>query len=165
MHALFVAAITGVICLTLWTTGGGSRQPRTCVVNRDLLEPFTTEQGLLNAGMFVPVGLLGVLATRRVLGPLVAGFLLTLTIETLQGALSFLGRGCDTSDLQMNSLGVGVGVICGWLVSHLETRGGKFREPMKRSNTVAATGVFVALVATWFAFITPQSVSHTLAQR
>lgn len=37
-----------------------------CVLNRNYSEPFATEQGLLNVAMFLPIGLFGVLALRRV---------------------------------------------------------------------------------------------------
>ncbi|NBM17665.1 VanZ family protein [Streptomyces sp. GC420] len=127
-----------------------------------MLEPLTTEQGILNAGMFAPVGLLATLATRRAVGPLVGGFLLTSTIETFQGIFTFLGRGCDTSDLEMNFLGTAAGVTCGWLIVHFEDRGRKFWNPLERRNGIAAVASFAFLSVAWITLITPEKVDHTV---
>ncbi|MFD7121847.1 VanZ family protein [Streptomyces sp. NPDC059922] len=162
MHALLAGAVAAVISLTLWSTASPAQKPRICVINGDLLEPFSTDQGILNAGLFFPVGLLGVLATRQVLGTLIGGVLLTLTIETLQGALTFLGRGCDTSDLQMNSLGVLLGVLLGWIISYFEKRDVKMWRPASPRNSLVGICILSVISITWFAFITPQRVSRTV---
>ncbi|WP_188271424.1 MULTISPECIES: VanZ family protein [unclassified Streptomyces] len=164
LHALLAAAVTAVVSLTLWSTGSPVDQTRSCVVNRDLIEPFTTSQGLLNAGLFVPVGLLGVLATRNIAGTLIGGALLTLTIETLQGSLTFLGRGCDTSDLQMNSLGVAAGVLLGWLTVKLDHPGSPPFWTWGNRKLAAIWAIStVALGSTWIAFIHPEVVAYTVA--
>ncbi|MFB7275442.1 VanZ family protein [Streptomyces sp. NPDC056244] len=162
VHALLAGAVTAVISLTLWSTASPAQKPRMCVINGDLFEPFGTSQGILNAGLFLPVGFLGVLATRQVLGTLIGGVLLTLSIETLQGALTFLGRGCDTSDLQMNSLGVLFGTLLGCAIGWFEKRDVKLWKPVAFRNTVVAIVVLSAISLTWLAFITPQRVSHTV---
>ncbi|MFE0650749.1 VanZ family protein [Streptomyces sp. NPDC059534] len=163
LRGLFAAAVTAVVSLTLWTTGSPDQQARTCVVNRDLVEPFTTDQGLLNACLFMPIGLLGVLATRHVLGTLIGGVLLTVSIETLQAVLTFLGRGCDTSDLLMNTLGVVAGALCGWAVSSFDRPPAVvLRRPLVAGNRIAALGTSLALAGTWFLFITPEVVSYTV---
>ncbi|MFB7309930.1 VanZ family protein [Streptomyces sp. NPDC056192] len=162
MHGLLTAAVTSVICLTLWTTGSPVSKPMMCVINRDLLEPFTTTQGLLNAGMFAPVGLLGVLATKKVSETLIGGVLLTLSIETLQGAFSFLGRGCDTSDLLMNSIGVIIGALLGWVIDYATKRPAASWGSIRRSISLLALGMCVAMTATWVGLFSLQTVSRTI---
>ncbi|MEU7023827.1 VanZ family protein [Streptomyces sp. NPDC046203] len=161
-RGLFAAAVTAVLSLTLWTTGSPVELSLTCTINRDLVEPFTTEQGLLNAGLFVPVGFLGVLAHRKVLGVMAFGVLLTATIETLQAVLPFLGRGCDTSDLIMNSLGGIAGALAGWLITLLERPRGSFLHRWEARSTYAASAA-LALMALAFGFvIEPDVVDRTL---
>ncbi|MFJ3901794.1 VanZ family protein [Streptomyces sp. NPDC090025] len=169
LHALLAAAVTGVVALTLWTTGSPTEQSRVCVVNADLLEPLGTTQGLLNAGMFVPIGLLGVLATRNIAATVLGGLLLTAAIETAQGALTFLGRGCDTSDLQMNALGVLAGAALGWGVAVLDARGpggsrtdGAWHRATRRSIGWSLSSA-VFLGAVWVVFIHPEKVEYTVA--
>ncbi|MFI1815220.1 VanZ family protein [Streptomyces sp. NPDC020422] len=162
LKGLFAASVTAVVSLTLWSTGSPVQQPRTCVVNRDLIEPFTTDQGLLNAGLFLPVGLLGALATRKIVGTIAFGVLLTSSIETLQGALTFLGRGCDTSDVLMNSLGVVTGALVGWAVTALEVPRAGFLHPWRARSAYAAVSAVAGLVLVWGLAIEPQAVDHTL---
>ncbi|MFB9437150.1 VanZ family protein [Streptomyces showdoensis] len=162
LKGLFGASVAAVTSLTLWSTGSPVHQPRMCVVNRDLIEPFTTDQSLLNAGLFLPVGLLGVLATRKVLGTLAFGILLTFSIETLQGSLTFLGRGCDSSDLLMNSLGVVVGACVGWGITALERPRAGFLHVWRTRNTWAAVSLVAGLALVWGLAIEPQVVDRTL---
>ncbi|MEV7278383.1 VanZ family protein [Streptomyces sp. NPDC093111] len=162
LKGLFAASVTAVVSLTLWSTGSPVHQPRMCVVNRDLVEPFTTDQGLLNAGLFLPVGLLGVLATRKVLGSVAFGVLLTFSIETLQGSLTFLGRGCDSSDLVMNSLGVVTGALAGWAVTAFERPRAGLLHPWRARSTYAAMSTVAALALVWGVAIEPQVVDRTL---
>ncbi|MFI8826356.1 VanZ family protein [Streptomyces sp. NPDC053431] len=162
LKGLFGASVTAVVSLTLWSTGSPIRQPRVCVVNRDLVEPFTTDQGLLNAGLFLPIGLLGALATRKVVGTIAFGIVLTLAIETLQGSLTFLGRGCDTSDLLMNSLGVAVGALAGWLITTFEKPRANFLHPWRARSAYAAVSTVAGLALVWGLAIEPQPVDQTL---
>ncbi|MDV9186881.1 VanZ family protein [Streptomyces sp. SR27] len=163
MHALLAAAITAVVSLTLWSTGSPVAKSRVCVINSDIFEPFATLQGLLNAGMFMPIGILGVMATRNVATTLVGGFLLTAGIETAQGALTFLGRGCDTSDLQMNTLGVITGSAIGWLAVKTDSHG-SVRWNVATRRIVAVWATSAALLAgIWVTFINPENVSFTVA--
>ncbi|MGW5128978.1 VanZ family protein [Streptomyces sp. NPDC004069] len=115
--AAWCASVTGIIFLTLWSTGGtvGSGS---CVINRSILEPFTEEQGLLDAGMLLPVGALGALTTRRLLLPWLAGTALSAVIETIQGAMPSIGRACDTSDFLTNSAGTLVGGVAALSILH-----------------------------------------------
>ncbi|MFG3343434.1 VanZ family protein [Streptomyces sp. NPDC048018] len=162
LKGLFGASVTAVVSLTLWSTGSPIQQPRVCVVNRDLIEPFTTDQGLLNAGLFLPVGLLGALATRKIIGTIAFGIVLTFAIETLQGALPFLGRGCDTSDLQMNSLGEAVGALLGWLITTVEKPRAAFLHPWRARSVHTAVSAVAAFGLIWGLAVEPQPVDRTL---
>ncbi|MFJ9808958.1 VanZ family protein [Streptomyces sp. NPDC101158] len=162
LKGLFAASVTAVVSLTLWSTGSPIQQPRVCVGNRDLIEPFTTDQGLLNAGLFLPIGLLGALATRKIAGTIAFGVVLTFAIETLQGALTFLGLGCDTSDLQMNSLGVAIGALAGWLITTFEKPRTSFLHPWRARSAYTAVSAVAALGLVWGLAIEPQAVDQTL---
>ena len=88
------------------------------------LIPFSDEthwlgvQRVLNAVMFAPFGfLLPVLwcKCRKWKVTVLAGFLLSLTIEVLQ---MFCFRATDVDDLLMNTLGAGFGYFAAWLFFH-----------------------------------------------
>lgn len=100
---LWGACTTATLALTLWSTSDGG-EAASCTVNLDVFEPFRQTQGLLNFGMLMPFGLLGVLATGRPVLTAGLGLLLPAAIETVQ-ALAPIGRACDTSDLVSNGLG------------------------------------------------------------
>ncbi len=99
--SLWAASVVSIGSLTFWIDGGEALA--TCMVNKDVLEPFTTVQGLLNVAMLLPFGLLGVLATRRL--PLMAALsiLFPALIEIAQAVVPFVSRLCDTSDLVANT--------------------------------------------------------------
>ncbi|MFR9673564.1 VanZ family protein [Streptomyces sp. TR02-1] len=159
LFGLWIASILAVLLLTLWTTGGGGG-PIVCTINKSVWEPFSTVQGRLNAGMFVPFGLIGVMATRRVLPVALLGIVLTAGIETFQSVLPFVGRLCDTSDLVANSAGALCGVALGALVNGL---GKEQEEPafLTTSRTLAVSGVALAvLVGTWGLWMTPNVVDR-----
>ena len=90
------------------------------------LIPFSDETGwlgvqrVLNAVMFAPFGfLLPVLwcKCRKWKVTVLAGFLLSLTIEVLQ---MFCFRATDVDDLIMNTLGAGFGYFAAWLFFHIK---------------------------------------------
>lgn len=156
--ATWAASIAGVLILTLWSTGE-SRGPAECFIDADLRDSFGTEQGLLNLAMFIPTGILGVLATRRFLPAAVVGLALTATVETLQGAFPHLGRACDTSDLIANSCGALFGAAAGWALVKVDTRN---TEPWKFRRRPALIGisVFAACLGTgWVTNITLQPIT------
>ncbi|MFD8739984.1 VanZ family protein [Streptomyces sp. NPDC059618] len=158
VSAAWAASIAGVLALTLWSTGG-SRGPGECVIDADLHDSFGTEQGLLNLAMFIPAGVLGVLATRRFLPAVLTGLALTGTIETLQGAFPALGRACDTGDLLANSCGALLGAVVGWALVRIDTRN---PEPWHFRRRPALTGVAVLAVCLgtlWGTRITPRSIT------
>ncbi|MEW1753018.1 VanZ family protein [Streptomyces angustmyceticus] len=138
--ALWCTSMLSVSFLTLWTTGGSQGSGR-CVVNLKFLEPFGTEQGLLNCLMFAPVGFLGVLVTRRLFPAFAISMGLSVAIETAQGALPAIGRACDTSDLLANS----VGGLLGALIAFLITRARPGELTAWRLNAPRA-------IVTWVAF-------------
>ncbi|GAA2807343.1 hypothetical protein GCM10010441_35170 [Kitasatospora paracochleata] len=160
--AVWVASAVGAVCLTMWSTGGTGGVGR-CVVNLSLFEPFHEVQGRLNLAMFVPLGFLGALVTRRMVPAAAAGVILSAGIETIQGAFPVLGRACDTSDLVANSSGAVIGAIAGWLVVRI---GSGKRPPMalgSRVTVVAPVVVAVLLGTTWATSIVPTTVAATSA--
>ena len=159
---LWTASVVGVLCLTLWSSGG-SHVAGNCTVNLSLLEPFTTEQGLLNVAMFVPMGLAGALVTRRVLPAAAAGMALSAVIETLQGAVPAIGRACDTSDLMANSAGALAGAVCGRFVIGFVARGVAPWTFRTRPTAIATVACAVTLAVVWIQFIQPDEVAATQA--
>ncbi|MCG3040330.1 VanZ family protein [Streptomyces sp. S1A] len=162
LHALWAASAVSVVALTLWTTHG-SGMSGVCTVNRDVLEPFRTVQGRLNAGLFVPFGLLGTLATRRPVVVLALGLLTSAAVETVQGAAPFVARLCDTSDLVANAAGAAAGVAAGALLV-----AGRSRETALPARTgrraLAATGVGAVLLGgVWLLWMSPTAVEHTVS--
>jgi hypothetical protein len=156
--ATWPASIAGVLALTLWTTGE-SHGPGECVIDADLADSFGSEEGLLNLALFIPTGLLGVMATRRFLPAALVGAALTTTIETLQGAFPNLGRACDTGDLIANSSGVLLGAAAGWALIRRErhqTQPWHFRQ---RPVPLSVTALAACLGTLWAAAITPRTIA------
>ncbi|MFE1962970.1 VanZ family protein [Streptomyces sp. NPDC059479] len=162
IYAFWISSAVSLVALTMWTTGGGTGFSE-CVINKDVMEPFRTTQGRLNAGMFVPFGLLGVMATRRPAVTLGFGLLLSAGIETVQGTTSLVGRLCDTSDLVANSAGVVVGVLIGAVLNSLD----KDQQPLSSRSTrgaVVAVGLGAVLLGgTWGLFVSPRVVERTVS--
>ncbi|MEU7160369.1 VanZ family protein [Streptomyces chrestomyceticus] len=154
--SLWAASIMATASLTLWTDAG---EPlATCTVNKDVLEPFTTVQGLLNVAMLLPFGLLGVLATRRL--PLMAALsiLFPALIETAQAVVPFVSRLCDTSDLVANITGALAGTGVGYAANRL-TRTPPAATAWRHYAACGAGALAVAGVAA--GFITPVVAART----
>ncbi len=116
-----------------------------CTINKDLWEPLVTEQGVLNAVLFVPLGFFGVLATRRAMPVVAAGVLGSMLIEVGQSLVPSMGGACDSGDVQMNSLGTVLGVACGWAAGR--AKGVSLTADARRTGVIAAgTGLVTALV-------------------
>ncbi|MFG2400342.1 VanZ family protein [Streptomyces lydicus] len=160
--ALWCTSIVSVLFLTLWTNGG-TQGAGTCVVNMTLLEPFGTEQGLLNSLMFMPVGFMGVFVTRRMVPAFACGVALSALIETAQGALPAIGRACDTSDFVSNSAGSMLGALIAFvLVRVRQSDLSPWR--VRRSSAVTTCVAFTVLLgAVWITSIQPHSVKATEA--
>ncbi|MGW6741324.1 VanZ family protein [Streptomyces sp. NPDC055025] len=150
------------MALTMWTTGGETGISE-CVVNGDVMEPFRTIQGRLNAGMFVPFGLFGVMATRRPAVTLGLGLLLSAGIETVQGTASIVGRLCDTSDLVANSAGLAVGVLIGAALNGLDKDQQPLSSRSARGAMVAVGLGAVVLGGAWGLFVSPRVVERTVS--
>ncbi|MFF8368609.1 VanZ family protein [Streptomyces lydicus] len=160
--ALWYTSMASVLFLTLWTNGG-TQGAGTCVVNLTLLEPFGTEQGLLNCLMFAPVGFMGVLVTRRVVPAFMCGVALSALIETAQGALPAIGRACDTSDLVSNSTGSVLGAFAAFILVRFQ-KSDLTPWRMRRSPAVITCVGFTVLLGTvWITSIQPHSVKATEA--
>ncbi|MEE4423642.1 VanZ family protein [Streptomyces bugieae] len=160
--ALWCTSVASVLFLTLWTTGG-TQGSGTCVVNLKLLEPFNTEQGLLNCLMFTPVGFMGAFVTRKVIPAVACGVALSVVIETAQGALPAIGRACDTSDLVSNSAGSLLGAVIAFLLVRVR-RSDLTPWRLGRSPAVITCVTFSAIIgAVWATSIQPHSVRATEA--
>ncbi|MGW9499014.1 VanZ family protein [Streptomyces prasinus] len=162
IYALWISATTSLVVLTTWTTGTVS-DSAVCVINKDFLEPFHGTQGILNAGMFVPFGLLGVTATRRPALVALLGVLLSAAIETVQGSASVVGRLCDTSDLLANSTGVLAGTALGMILTLFDADKGKqLASRTARIMMLVSCITVAAITATWIFRISPQVVERTV---
>jgi hypothetical protein len=122
-------------------SGDGGALTRRCVVNHDLVEPFHTDQGLLNLVLLVPVGFFAVLAVRSIAPVAALVVLLPVATELLQSLVPAIGRLCDTSDVEMNVLGGALGAAACRLL--LRTA----HQPLPRPDAGARTTGKVAAVA------------------
>ncbi|UQA95524.1 VanZ family protein [Streptomyces halobius] len=160
------ASVGAEFALTLLLPSGGefSGPSSICIINRDIAEPFATQQGLLNLLLFLPIGFFGLMALRALLPVLVGSVLLSLATELLQTLLPGVSRGCDSSDLQMNSLGGIVGALASWGILHLtKCRVAPARTHARGSAIAAGVALLVAGVVCT-AWVTLISVDATSLQ-
>ncbi|MFJ4011241.1 VanZ family protein [Streptomyces sp. NPDC090026] len=129
-----------------------------CTINKDLWEPMVTEQGVLNAALFVPLGFFGVLATRRVVPVVAAGAVGSMLIEVGQSLIPWTGGACDSGDVQMNSLGTVLGAACGWMVGR--AKGASLTAGARRTGRNTA-GAVLATALIFGLFVQPQVVDGT----
>lgn len=159
------AAVAAEVSLTLFLSGGrGNSSTGKCVVNHNFAEPFATTQGLLNLALFVPIGIFGVLASRRLLPVLAGAIGLTVATEFLQTFLPGVSRGCDSSDLQMNALGAVAGSLATFFILRASRHTVK---PAGAAVKPTAIGVLAALLPAaivWNLWITPVHVDATSLQ-
>lgn len=112
------AAAVGVLVATLYPTGRVVEV--VCVLGRD--GTLTGPEPLANVALFVPIGLLVGLATRRpVLGAL-TGAALTIAIELVQALVPAIGRSCAMDDALANALGATLGAVLAGVVRLLPRR-------------------------------------------
>ncbi|MGW2843755.1 VanZ family protein [Streptomyces sp. NPDC001274] len=158
--AAFVLFMVMALGVTVFLPGGGAASG-TCTVNRDFTEPFKTEQGLLNAAMCVPLGLSSILAFRRLLPVVVYGVLTPVVVELAQATLPWIGRTCDSSDAEMNVIGVllGAGLGCA-LLGLRGSRIDPWRQGVKRT-AVIGVGTLTICACVWNFAITPIAVDAT----
>ncbi|KDN81972.1 VanZ family protein [Kitasatospora cheerisanensis] len=119
---LLAVVLAGELVATLCPTGPGGAQDPSCAWGADLGFTLNAEQGQLNLLMYVPIGLLGVLAFGRPATVAVGVLALTGVTETVQGLLPFIGRACDGGDLAANTLGGLAGVLLGCAVRLVQRR-------------------------------------------
>ncbi|OKJ16045.1 VanZ family protein [Kitasatospora sp. CB01950] len=145
---LLGAALAGELTATLFPTGPGGGPDPSCTWGADLSFTLHATQGQLNLLMYVPIGLLAVLAFGRPALVAVSVLALTGVTETVQGLLPWIGRACDSGDLAANALGGLLGVLLGCLARLAQRRRVRpaGRELMAGGAVVAALGVPVLLV-------------------
>ncbi|MFD6553879.1 VanZ family protein [Streptomyces sp. NPDC058398] len=118
-HSLWWLALTfcltGVLGVTLALRGGETGRAE-CVINHEITEPLYATQGLWNLAMFVPLGLFGVLALRRLLPVLLGVLALPCLIELAQALAPLVSGICDSADVEMNAGGGLLGVALGLAV-------------------------------------------------
>lgn len=165
--AAFVGAVSTELALTLFLPSGGpagSGGTGACIINRNFAEPFATEQGLLNILLFLPIGFFGVMAFRTLLPVLAGSVLLTIATELLQTLVPGISRGCDSSDVEMNTLGAVVGLLLAWALLHLTGRHVNAPKAHAGPTTIGAGIGLGCAAVVWLAWITPTAVDATSLQ-
>ncbi|MCX5401328.1 VanZ family protein [Streptomyces sp. NBC_00102] len=104
------------------------------------MDVLSVGEARLNTLLFVPLGLFTVMAYRRPLAAVVAGFLGSVTIEAAQLAIND-GRQCDLLDVYANTTGTVVGVALGCLLLLLLKR--RPLPTTRRELLWAATGLIL----------------------
>lgn len=117
--ALAALAVLAVVPLTLTPD---TASPATFCTVQLAWPTLGGVEGLANIAMLVPVACFGTVATRRPIAVLAATTGLSATIELVQALLPALGRACDTSDWEMNTIGAAVGVLLAVLVGAVAAR-------------------------------------------
>ncbi|MFF4180763.1 VanZ family protein [Streptomyces sp. NPDC001750] len=114
--------------------------------------------------MFVPIGFFGVLAVRRMLPVFLGGSLLSVVTELCQALAPWAGRSCDSSDVQMNVLGAGLGTLAAW-ASVRATRGELLpaQAVLKPMAVIFGNGLLACAVV-WKLWITPLALDSTSLQ-
>lgn len=116
---LAAVAAAGVLVATLYPTGRVVEV--VCVLGRD--GTLAGPEPLANVALFVPIGLLvGVASRRPVLGAL-AGVVLTVAIELVQALVPAIGRSCAMDDAIANAVGAALGAVLAVIALQLPRRG------------------------------------------
>lgn len=158
------ALVAAEVSVTLAMPNGGYPS-RTCVIDRDVFAPLLTQEGLLNLLMFLPIGAVGVCATRSLV-PVVAGCAaLSMLTELTQAVVPGVGRDCDSGDFTMNV----AGAIAGATVAYALLRKPGSAFPPERYwrpasyGFVAVTAVAAIVGATCVRFLSMDSTSIQFA--
>ncbi|MER5276210.1 VanZ family protein [Streptomyces sp. NPDC002809] len=161
--AAFIFCLAIAIGVTVFIPGGGGAS-HVCTVNKDIGEPFRTEQGLLNAAMCVPLGLFSVLAFRRIPPIIACGVMAPAVVELSQATIPWISRNCDSSDAQMNTIGVFLGAGMGYAV--LKMQGSEIAPWNHGAKPLIVTSICALTVCTfvWNLAITPIAVDSTSLQ-
>ncbi|WP_073817120.1 VanZ family protein [Kitasatospora sp. CB01950] len=103
-------SLAGVLAATLYPTGGARSASRMCLYSRDFATAFSTQQGLMNVALFVPLAFFAAHATRRPALVLAGCVGWSAVTETVQSLTPGIGRACDSGDFVANSAGALLGV-------------------------------------------------------
>lgn len=147
LSVLFAISVSAVLAITATPNAiRGQFLGSTCSASLNVQEMLSS-QGILNATLFVPPTLFGVLLFGYPLSSFSAALLLSVSIELLQFSFPSIGRSCDLIDVSMNSLGALAGTILGLAASkhirHL-TKNNLARQDRKRGDFLASTIMVVA---------------------
>ncbi|MEU2158496.1 VanZ family protein [Streptomyces sp. NPDC019396] len=158
---LTAASAVPVLGATLFFPGRQTgASARWCTINKQLLEPMVTDQGVLNAVLFVPFAFFGVLATRRPVPVAVAGAGASLVIEVGQSLSGWMGGACDSGDVQMNTLGTLLGVGFAAVLGRVRGVRVAWRAGARHAG-MAAVGVLLVCGSAFALFIRPQVMDGT----
>jgi glycopeptide antibiotics resistance protein len=130
LSILFVMWLAALVFLTMRPTSGRAGLN---TVPFFLGGPGSARDGVLNAALFVPLGLVLASAGWRIGRVLGVALALSLTVETAQYFLVSLGRKSDVNDLIFNVTGAAIG----WTVSSAirrHRRGTVEAEPGRRGT-------------------------------
>jgi glycopeptide antibiotics resistance protein len=110
LSILFLMWLAALVFLTMRPTSGRAGLNTVPLI---LGGPGSARDGVLNAALFVPLGLVLASAGWRIGRVLGVGFALSLTVEVTQYFFVSLGRKSDVNDLIFNVAGAAIG----WTVS------------------------------------------------
>ncbi|WP_432057263.1 VanZ family protein [Streptomyces sp. bgisy022] len=114
------ALVVMEVSATLLLPGSAGVTDGVCYVNCSPANVLMTTQGILNIGMFVPIGASAVMATRSPLLSLAGAASLSVATEFAQATV--FGRNCDSNDFLANFVGAAVGVLAVHMASVLSGR-------------------------------------------
>lgn len=117
--ALAALAAVAVLVTTLYPTG--REVELVCVLGRD--GTLAGPEPLANVALFVPIGLLVGIASRRPALGALAGAVLTVAIELVQALAPALGRSCAVDDAIANAVGAALGAVLAAAALLLARRG------------------------------------------
>lgn len=104
---LAAVAAVAVLVATLYPTGRVVEV--VCVLGRD--GTLASPEPLANVALFVPIGLLVGVASRRPALGVLAGVALTVAVELVQALVPAIGRSCAIDDAIANAVGAALGAV------------------------------------------------------
>lgn len=110
---LAAAAVLAALVLTL--TPGGAQPERTCAV-QFAWPSLGGVETLANIALLLPVAFFATLLTRRPVLVAAAASAGSVLIETVQALVPAIGRACDTTDWEMNTIGAVAGALLAWSI-------------------------------------------------
>ncbi|MFG2824149.1 VanZ family protein [Kitasatospora sp. NPDC048365] len=145
---LWGLSLAGEVAATLTPTGTGSFGT-SCSIGSGVWETATTQQGLMNVALYVPLAYFGTLVLRRPLTVLAACAVLSALTELGQTLLG-TGRSCDGADLVDNALGALLGTVAAVLWLWLRRRPVPFsRRDVLHGLSTAGAGLAAVTTVVW----------------